>query len=457
MILPKSKYRRVHFVGIGGSGMSGIAEVLHNMGFEVSGSDIARKDTTERLERLGVKVFYGHSPENVRGAQLVVLSSAITEDNPEVQEARRLGIPVIPRAEMLAELMRVKFSIAVSGAHGKTTTTSMIAQVLAEAGLDPTVVIGGRLKGFGTGARLGQSEYLVAEADESDKSFLKLLPTIAVITNIDREHMEAYGSLLALKRAFADFASRVPFYGAAVVNLDDPNVQEILPEIRRRVITYGLSRQADFSARAVVLEGLGSRFEVYSGERKLTEVSLRVPGAHNVLNALAAFAVSQELGVSPEVAARALGEFSGVERRFEIKGERDGVVVVDDYGHHPTEIAATLEAARAWWQGRIVVVFQPHRYTRTRDLWRDFGPVFHQADELIILPIYPAGEKPIPGVSAELILEAVRASGHRAARLVSGKEEALEELKRVLKPGDMLLTLGAGDVWKVGEAYLGGN
>ncbi len=457
MILPKSKYKRVHFVGIGGSGMSGIAEVLHNMGFEVSGSDIAKKDTTKHLENLGIRVFYGHSPENVRGAQLVVLSSAITEDNPEVQEAHRLGIPVIPRAEMLAELMRVKFSIAVSGAHGKTTTTSMIAQVLAEAGLDPTVVIGGKLKGVGSGARLGQSEYLVAEADESDKSFLKLLPTIAVITNIDREHLEAYGSLLALKHAFADFASRVPFYGAAVVNLDDPNVQEILPEIRRRVVTYGFSRQADFSARDVVLEDLGSRFEVYKGEEKLAEVSLRVPGEHNVLNALAAFAVAWELEIPPEVAAKGLGEFRGVERRFEVKGERDGVVVVDDYGHHPTEIKATLRAARQWWSGRIVVVFQPHRYTRTRDLWRDFGPAFHQADELLILPIYPAGEEPIPGVSAELILEAVRSSGHRSARLVSSREEALEVLKGILKPGDMLLTLGAGDVWKVGEAFLVGN
>ena len=457
MILPKSKYKRVHFVGIGGSGMSGIAEVLHNMGFEVSGSDIARKSTTERLEGLGVKVFYGHSPENVRGAQLVVVSSAVSEDNPEVQEARRLGIPVIPRAEMLAELMRVKFSIAVSGAHGKTTTTSMIAEVLAKAGLDPTVVIGGRLKGVGSGARMGQSEYLVAEADESDKSFLKLLPTIAVITNIDREHLDTYGSLLALKQAFADFASRVPFYGAAVVCLDDPNVQEILPEVRRRTVTYGLSRQADFSAREVRLEGLGSRFSVYRGERKLAEVRLRVPGRHNVLNALAAFAVSQELEIDPQVASEALGEFTGVERRFEVKGEREGVVVVDDYGHHPTEIAATLEAARSWWSGRIVVVFQPHRYTRTRDLWREFGPVFHQADVLLVLPIYPAGEKPIPGVSAELILEAVRSSGHRSAKLVGSKEEALEELKKVLRPGDMLLTLGAGDVWKVGEAYLGGD
>mgnify|MGYP001056881838 CR=1 FL=1 len=455
MILPRKKYERVHFIGIGGSGMSGIAEVLINLGFTVTGSDIARQETTRHLEELGARISYGHDPANPVGADLVVVSSAILEDNPELVAARELGIPVIPRAQMLAELMRVKFSIAISGMHGKSTTSSMVAHVLAHAGLDPTVVIGGRFRGTRTGARLGQGPYLVAEADESDRSFLELFPTIAVVTNLDPEHLDTYSGIEDISEAFLRFLSRVPFYGAAVLNLDSDPVRRLMPLVERRVITYGTNRQADVSAREITLEGLGSRFAVFWDGEHIMDASLSVPGMHNVSNALAVIAVALELEIPYEVIAEALASFSGLERRFEIKGERNGIQVVDDYGHHPTEIKATLAAARNYWKdGRIVVLFQPHRFTRTLHLHSEFGGAFLESDLLFILPIYPAGEKPLEGVSSRLIYDAVREAGHKEVRLIDEGEDALAVLEDILRPGDLLLTLGAGNVWKIGEEFL---
>ncbi|MCD6086928.1 MAG: UDP-N-acetylmuramate--L-alanine ligase [Candidatus Hydrothermae bacterium] len=448
------KYQRIHMVGIGGSGMSGIAEVLHNLGFMVTGSDIQKKDMTERLEKLGIKVYYGHAPENVEGAEVVVVSTAIPPDNPEVLYAQEKKIPVIPRAEMLAELMRMKYSIAVSGAHGKTTTTSMIASILENAGYDPTVVVGGRIRGMGTGGKLGQSEYLVAEADESDGSFLKLFPTISVITNIDEEHIDTYGDMENLKNAFVEFANKVPFYGCTVISIDDPGARDLLPRIRRRVLTFGLSRQADFEARELELKGLGSSYSLYVRGEPMGKVRLGVPGIFNVRNSLAAFATAFELDIPPGVAIEALESFKGVMRRFEIKGEKKGIMVVDDYAHHPVEIEAVLKAARRFWEGRIIVLFQPHRYSRTRRLYRRFGSAFHLADMLIITSIYPAGEKPLPGVTSELIYNAARDAGHREVYLIEDLEEARKFLLKTLKEGDLFITMGAGNVWRTGEKLL---
>ncbi|HDM90424.1 MAG TPA: UDP-N-acetylmuramate--L-alanine ligase, partial [candidate division WOR-3 bacterium] len=436
------KYQKIHMVGIGGSGMSGIAEVLHNLGFMVTGSDIQRKDITERLEKLGIKIFYGHAPENVEGAEVVVVSTAIPPDNPEVLYAHEKKIPVIPRAEMLAELMRMKYSIAVSGAHGKTTTTSMIASILEKAGYDPTVVVGGRIRGMGTGGKLGQSEYLVAEADESDGSFLKLFPTISVITNIDEEHIDTYGDMENLKNAFIEFANKVPFYGCTVISIDDPGARELLPRIKRRVLTFGLSRQADFEARELELKGLGSSYSLYVRGEPMGKVRLGVPGIFNVRNSLAAFATAFELDISPGVAIEALESFKGVMRRFEIKGEKKGIMVVDDYAHHPVEIEAVLKAARRFWEGRIIVLFQPHRYSRTRRLYRRFGSAFHLADILIVTSIYPAGEKPLPGVTSELIYNAARDAGHREVYLIEDLDEAGKFLLETLKEGDLVITMG---------------
>ena len=441
-------------VGIGGSGMSGIAEVLHNLGFMVTGSDIQKKDITERLEKLGIKVYYGHAPENVEGAEVVVVSTAIPPDNPEVLYAQEKKIPVIPRAEMLAELMRMKYSIAVSGAHGKTTTTSMIASILENAGYDPTVVVGGRIRGMGTGGKLGQSEYLVAEADESDGSFLKLFPTISVITNIDEEHIDTYGDMESLKNAFVEFANKVPFYGCTVISIDDPGARDLLPRIRRRVLTFGLSRQADFEARELELKGLGSSYSLYVRGEPMGKVRLGVPGIFNVRNSLAAFATAFELDIPPGMAREALESFKGVMRRFEIKGEKKGIMVVDDYAHHPVEIEAVLKAARRFWEGRIIVLFQPHRYSRTRRLYRRFGSAFHLADMLIITSIYPAGEKPLPGVTSELIYNAARDAGHREVYLIEDLEEARKFLLKTLKEGDLFITMGAGNVWRTGEKLL---
>jgi UDP-N-acetylmuramate--alanine ligase len=434
-------------IGIGGSGMSGLAEILHSLGFEVSGSDISRKEITERLEKLGIKVFYGHRAENVEGANIVVYSSAIGPDNPELVRAKELKIPIIQRAEMLAELMRVKFSIAVSGAHGKSTTTSMIGHILKEAGKNPTVIVGGILKDVGSGGLVGRGEYLVAEADESDRSFLKLLPTIAVITNIDREHMDTYGSMASLKMAFIEFANKVPFYGSVVACGDDKNVRDILPFVEKRVFTYGFSNDNDLYAENVKVFGLSSEFELLGfGER--LKGKLNVPGRHNVLNALASLIVAWELDIPLREALESLESFKGVSRRFEIKGEKFGAIFVDDYGHHPNEIKNVLEVARGIGK-RVITVFQPHRYTRTMDLYKEFGEVLSKSDIVILLPIYPAGEKPIPGVSSGLIYGVMKGMGKDGVYLVETFEEAAELLRKILEEGDVVLLQGAGNVYRV--------
>lgn len=449
------RIRHVHFVGIGGIGMSGIAEVLINQGYRVSGSDMAESQTVRRLRSLGAEIGIGHRAENVGDAHVVVVTSAVKAGNPEVEEARNRNIPVIPRAEMLSELMRMKHGLAVAGAHGKTTTTSMLATCLANGGFDPTVVIGGRLNALGSNARLGQGNYLVAEADESDGSFLLLTPTIAVVTNIDPEHLDYYGDLDAILRAFVLFVNRVPFYGAAVLCLDDANVRRIIPEVKKHVVTYGLSPQADVWADGLHFEGTSSRFNVHQGETRLGEIRLEMPGRHNVLNALGTVAAALELGMDFATIARGLFGFTGVQRRFQKKGECDGVLVVDDYGHHPNEIKATLTAARAGFPDRrLVVVFQPHRYTRTRDLFQDFTHAFHDAHELILAEVYPAGEAPIPEATGEKLAKGIKEKGHRRVTFVADKSQLLSTILQHVRPGDLLLTLGAGDVWKVGEQFL---
>ncbi|GAB4262003.1 MAG: UDP-N-acetylmuramate--L-alanine ligase [Deferrisomatales bacterium] len=448
------KDQHIHFVGIGGIGMSGIAEVLMNLGYRVSGSDLRESPTTRRLASLGARIALGHAPENLGDASVVVVSSAVRPDNPEVTEAQRRLVPVIPRAEMLAELMRMKYSVAVAGAHGKTTTTSLVAAVLSEAGLDPTVVVGGRLASLGTNARLGQGEFLVAEADESDGSFLVLAPTVAVITNVDREHMDHYGTEEALEAAFVDFANKVPFYGCAVVCLDDPRIQALVPRIRKRTLTYGLSAQAEVSARHLEPGGGGSRFEVLLRGEPVGTVTLGLPGEHNALNALAAVAVGVELDVDPGAACRALSGFSGVDRRSQVVGEARGVLVVDDYGHHPTEVQAVLKAVREAYDRRVVAVFQPHRYSRTRDLFERFLTAFYGADLLLVTDIYPAGEAPLPGTDAARLAEGIRAHGHKEVEFVADLARVPEVLEPKLQPGDLVITLGAGNVWQAGQALL---
>lgn len=449
------KFQHVHFVGIGGVGMSGIAEVLLNLGYEVSGSDLKESETTRRLESLGARIFIGHAGENVDEAHVVVVSSAVHEDNPEVIAARARQVPVIPRAEMLAELMRLKYGVAVAGAHGKTTTTSMVATVLARGGVDPTVVIGGKLNIFGAGAKLGQGEFLVAEADESDGSFLLLSPTIAVVTNIDEEHLDHYtDGIEQIKEAFLTFINKVPFYGLAVLCLDVAHIQDLLPRVKKRYATFGLSAQADTYARNVEFGGMGSSFEVIHGGKSMGVFVLGIPGRHSVYNALAAISVGLELDIPVETIRAALKEFGGLHRRFYVKGEARGVMVVDDYGHHPTEIKATLSGAKTGWDRRTVVVFQPHRYTRTRDLMKEFFTAFNQADRLLVMDIYAAGEKPIPGVNAKMLADGIRSRGHKDAVYVKDHDGAVEWLVKNVAPGDILITLGAGDVWKVGETVL---
>ncbi|MEW6487794.1 MAG: UDP-N-acetylmuramate--L-alanine ligase [Thermodesulfobacteriota bacterium] len=448
------KAKHVHFVGIGGIGMSGIAEVLLNLGYRVSGSDLKDSPLIRRLAERGARVALGHAPENLGDASVVVTSSAVRADNPEVAEAHRRLVPVIPRAEMLAELMRMKYAVAVAGAHGKTTTTSLVAAVLSEAGLDPTVVVGGRLASLGSNARLGQGEFLVAEADESDGSFLVLFPTVAVVTNIDREHMDHYGTEEALETAFVDFANKVPFYGAVVACLDDPRVQAVLPRIRKRTVTYGLSAQADVSARQVRREGGASRFRVFLRGEPLLEVALALPGEHNVLNALAAVAVATELDVAPDATARALSGFSGVDRRSQVIGEAGGVLVMDDYAHHPSEVQATLKGLREAHGRRVVAIFQPHRYSRTRDLFERFLTAFYGADVLVVTDIYPAGEAPAPDVTAAALVAGIRAHGHKDAELIPELARVPELLEPRLQEGDLVVTLGAGNVWQAGEALL---
>ena len=435
--------------------MSGIAEVLLNLGYTVSGSDLKRSATTDHLAALGARVLEGHAAQHVAGAHVVVVSTAVHADNPEVLQARHSGIPVIPRAEMLAELMRLKYGVAVAGSHGKTTTTSMTALVLDRGGLDPTVVVGGRVGVLGSGARLGRGEFLVAEADESDRSFLKLSPTLAVVTNIDREHLDNYRGLEDIQNAFVSFVNKVPFYGAVVLCLDDGPAQDILPRVERRVVTYGLSPQAQVSAREVEVSPRDSRFTVVADQVVQGQVHLPVPGAHNVLNALAAVAVGLDLGVSFDQIAAGLGAFSGVDRRFQVRGEAAGLTVVDDYGHHPTEIRATLETLRRYAGARrTVVLFQPHRFTRTQALWDEFCRAFHLADVLLVSDIYPASESPIPGVTAEALVEALVEKGHRHASYAGPLAAATQRLVAEARPDDVVLTLGAGSVWTAGEELL---
>jgi UDP-N-acetylmuramate--alanine ligase len=451
--------RRVHFVGVGGIGMSGIAELLANLGYAVSGSDARRSDVTARLESTcGVRVHEGHAAAHVGGADVVVYSSAVRPDNPELTEARRRGIPVIPRAEMLAELMRLKFAIAVAGSHGKTTTTSMIALVLERAGLDPTAVIGGRLSAFGSNARLGGGQYMVAEADESDRSFLVLWPSIAVITNIDDEHMDAYGRVEDLQQAFVDFANKVPFYGTVVACADDPRTTAILPRVTRRLVTYGLDAGASVQGKDVELGAFGGRCTVVvhreGREHSLGRIQLPVPGRHNLQNALAAVAVAECLDVEFAQVAAALEAFHGAERRFQRIGEARGVLVVDDYGHHPTEIAAVLAAARVALDRRLVVAFQPHRYSRTARLMDSFGDAFSEADEVVLTDIYAASEDPIPGVTSDALAESIRRRALRPVWVVKTLDELVAVLAAHARPGDAVLTLGAGSIGSVGRRLL---
>jgi len=450
----RRKIGHIHFVGIGGIGMSGIAEVLLNLGYTVSGSDISKTDITERLISLGARVLYDHRSSHVGDASVVVTSTAVKEDNPEVMEAHSGNIPVIPRAEMLAELLKMKFSIAVSGCHGKTTTTSIISTVLAYGGLDPTMVIGGRLDSIGSNARLGGGEIIVAEADESDGSFLKLSPSIAVITNIDREHLDYYFDIGEIKDAFLQFANSVPFYGTTILCNDCANVKDILPRIKRRVITYGVSEQSDYRATDISFEGMNSRYLLHYRGELLGDISMHAPGLFNVYNSMAAVAVAREVDMEFATIQKGLQSYKGVHRRLEVKGTAAGITVVDDYGHHPTEIMATLAAARQVWKGRLVVVFQPHRYTRTKALFDEFVCAFHDADTLIITDIYAASEKEIKGVNAISLCKEIKDGGHEDTSYLSSFDEIVNHLKATTEPGDTVITLGAGDVWKVGEKLL---
>jgi UDP-N-acetylmuramate--alanine ligase len=449
------KAERIHFVGIGGIGMSGIAEVLLNLGYAISGSDLVESEITRRLARLGVCYSPEHRAQNVAQADVVVVSAAVTADNVEVVAAKARKIPVIPRAEMLAELMRMKYGVAVAGSHGKTTTTSLIATVLAKGGLDPTLVIGGRLNNLGGNAKLGQGEFMVAEADESDGSFLKLTPMVAVVTTIDREHLDFYRNLEEIQTAFRQFLNKVPFYGFCIVCADEPNIRAILPSLTKRVFTYGLQADDDYVARDIRTQGFGSEFVALRQGKVLGSVVLNIPGLHNIRNSLAAIATGVELDIPFASIQQALHEFSGIHRRFEVKGEVRGITIVDDYGHHPTEIDATLRTAQLVWPNRrLVVIFQPHRYTRTQALWREFCPPLLAAHVLLVTEVYGAGEPHIPGVSGALLWEGLQALGHPQALFVPHKEELAAVMLQYIRPGDIVLTLGAGDVWKVGEQVL---
>lgn len=450
------KTQHIHFVGIGGIGMSGIAELLINLGYRVSGSDLGETQITRRLAELGGMIRKGHRSEWVEGADVVVISSAVKDDNVEVLAARTAYIPVIPRAEMLAELMRLKkYGIAVAGSHGKTSTTSMVGWILAQAGLDPTVVIGGQVNSLGTNAKLGQGEFLVAEADESDGSFLQLSPVLEIVTNIDREHLDYYSGIDEIKGIFIEFINKIPFYGAVVLCLDDLCISDLLPEIKKRIITYGLTSQADIYAREIRTEGLVSMFKVCTGNEVLGEIRLSLPGLHNVSNALAAITVALELEIPFSDIADALDSFSGVQRRMQVKGEKGNILVMDDYGHHPTEVRATLSALRnSWPKRRMVVMFQPHRYTRTQALFKEFCTAFHEADVLVLTDIYPAGESPIEGVSAESLMKGIRDHGHRHVSLVPDIADLPQVVMDMVSDGDLVLTLGAGNILRSGEELL---
>jgi len=456
-----AKIQRIHFVGIGGIGMSGIAEVLLNLGYKVSGSDLKTSSVTQRLAGLGAAVFEGHRAENIAGSEVVVTSSAISAENPEVAEAHKLHIPVIQRAEMLAELMRLKYGIAIAGMHGKTTTTSMVAAVLAAGGLDPTVVVGGRVDAMGSNARLGKSQYLVAEADESDRSFLKLSPILSVVTNIDREHMDCYRNMRDVKKTFLEFMDRVPFYGMIVACNDDPLLRRLLPQVQRRTVTYGTKRGSDFlikldGAKPEVVSDSQplSRFSVRYRKQDLGEFTLHVPGTHNILNATAAIAVGLGLDVAVESIRTALDQFRGVDRRFQLRGRAAGVSVIDDYGHHPTEIKATLAAARQCGFCKVHVIFQPHRYTRTRDLMDEFTTAFSDADSLFVLDIYAASEKPIDGITGEVLAQRIRENSGKPVHYASSFSDALSAATAAAQDGDMILTLGAGSVSQLGPMVL---
>ncbi len=455
------KYKVIHFVGIGGVGMSGIAEVLANLGYDVTGSDLKESETTRRLRGMGIKIYIGHREENIDSAHVVVVSSAVRPGNPEIAAARGLSIPVIPRAEMLAELARLKYGVLVAGAHGKTTTTSLISTVLGVGGFDPTIIIGGKLKGIGSNARLGRGQFLVAEADESDGSFLKLSPTIAVVTNIDREHMDFFRSMDRLKEAFLSFINKVPFYGVSFICNENEHVRELVPDIHRRYMTYGFSGSPDICAADVEKRFMGTSFDVIYRNASIGRFSIPIPGMHNVLNALACIGVALELKMEVGAIREALDSFSGIQRRFEFKGESKGIKVYDDYGHHPTEIRATIAAAKEnmkylGGEARLYVMFQPHRFTRTADLMDEFGCSFEGADTLVLLDIYPAGERPIEGITSRALLEKITRGGHADVVYPAGSNEALRYVLARMRSGDLLLTLGAGDVWKLGEKVLEG-
>jgi len=449
-------YQHIHFVGIGGIGMSGIAELLLNLGYQVSGSDLKEADITRRLAELGAVVKIGHHADHIRGADVVVLSSAIAEDNPEAQAARVLGkVPVIRRAEMLAELMRLKYSVLVAGAHGKTTTTSMVATVLARGGLDPTVVIGGKLNAWGTNAKLGRGDFMVAEADESDGTFLLLPPTIAVVTNIDLEHLDFYRDLNHIQQTFQQFINKIPFYGQAVLCLEDEHIQSMLPQIGKRFVTYGFSSQADFQARNIEMRGLSTSYRAFFKGEELGDVEIPIPGRHNVLNSLAAVAVAQELEVDWASIQAGLADMTGVQRRFQIKGEARGILVLDDYGHHPTEIRNVLETlAGCYPDRRKVVAFQPHRYSRTEALMDQFSRCFYQSDVLLVSEIYAASERPIAGVTGRGLADQIALHGHHDLHFCATLDDMLKSLQDMVTPGDVVITLGAGNIWQVGEWLL---
>ncbi len=451
------RFKKVHFVGIGGIGMSGIAELLHNMGFEVTGSDIKESDNTKRLKKLGIKIYIPHNKNNVGNADVVVYTSAVSnKNNVELQQAEKMNIAISRRAEMLGELMRIKFSIAVAGTHGKSTTTSLIASILREQKLDPTIIVGGILRSTGKNARLGESEYLVAEADESDRSFLKLFPTVAVITNIDLEHLDVYKDLDDIKDTFKKFANSVPFYGAVHISIDDPVSLSILSEIERKVITFGLSPNADVKGKNIKREGFAHSFDVISNGDRIKNIQVNLPGKHNVINAIAACSVALELGVDVDSIREGIGKCTGIARRFEKMGFEKEILVVDDYAHHPREIEATLSGARAGWDGRIVAIFQPHLYSRTILLKKEFGKAFFQADKVIITDIYPAREEPIPGVTGEIIKEQCINFGHKDVEYIENKENITEFLLPQLLKGDMVILLGAGNIYQIAEDLLDG-
>jgi len=451
-----SSIKKIHFVGIGGIGMSGIAEILLDQGFTVTGSDRAASENTDRMKELGAGVFIGHEAKNVSpDVDALVYSSAVAPDNPELQEAQRRKIPVIRRAEMLAEVMRLKYGIGIAGTHGKTTTTSMVGLILIEGGVDPTVIVGGRLRGLaGSNARLGKGQFIVVEADEFDRSFLSITPTIAVLTTLETDHLDCYRDLEDIKSAFIQFASKVPFYGFVVLCLDEPALQDIMPKLKKKIITYGLNGQADLQAVDIAHRQNVTRFVVLYGGKELGDVELQIPGKHNVQNALAAIAVGLEVGIPFAKVKAGIEKFTGVFRRWELKAEVGGVTVIDDYAHHPTEIRATLAGAKAGWRRRVICVFQPHLYSRTRDFYDEFGRAFFNADVLVLTDVYPAREEPIQGVSGELIVNAAREFGHKNVTYVPDKKDIPAYLLKIKRPGDIIITMGAGDIWKFGEEFI---